>query len=359
MTSNFKLISALVKLGMFLSQFKNTDFEKNKDIPDLNDNHKDNFLNIIEKAEQKNPWFTPEFIRLALSSWGGLLKSSTLETWLGSYSIPANPESRKTIGLVMAGNLPLVGFHDFLTVLCSGHKIKAKLSSKDDVLLPAIVNVLTDIDPDLKESILFEEDFLKEIDAVIATGSDNSSRYFEYYFRKIPHIIRKNRNSVAVLSGKEKDEELKRLADDVFMYFGLGCRNVSMVYIPEGFQPTRLLDHFQHYHYLANHNKFANNHDYQKAILLVNSIKFLDNDFLVLREDESISSPVASLHFQFYKNKKELTQLLKRNSEKIQCVVSSPGFIENSVDFGNSQYPGLMDYADNVDSMKFLLNLYS
>jgi hypothetical protein len=357
--SSKKIISSLDVLGKFLAQFKSGEFKSDKSIADLNRIHKDNFLNIIEKAEQKNPWFTPENITSSFSAWSDLLDVAELENWLSTYTIPEYSDSSKTIGIVMAGNLPLVGFHDFLSVLLSGHKVNAKLSSKDDVLLPAIVKVLTQIDPDLNEKIYFEEEFLKGMDAVIATGSDNSSRYFDYYFKNIPHIIRKNRNSVAILKGSESDSDLKLLADDVFMYFGLGCRNVSMVYLPEGFPPTRLLDNFEHYHFLANHNKFANNHDYQKAILLVNSLDFLDNDFLILRENESLASPVATLHYQFYKNEKSLKNLLETNSEKLQCIVSKPGMVENSVDFGKSQFPDLKDYADNVDTMKFLLNLYT
>lgn len=354
-----KKISGFSKLGIFLSQFTDGKFTESDQMEDLNSEHKENFLNIIEKSCQHNPWFTPDFIYKSLEAWARLLRKEELNRWLLPYSKNYPLNKRYRVGLVMAGNIPLVGFHDFLSVLICGHIAHIKLSSKDEILLPAITGVLTSIDPDFDNQIEFTEEHLENIDAVIATGSDNSSRYFEYYFGKYPHIIRKNRNSIAILDGNESEEELKLLADDVFMYFGLGCRNISKVYLPQGFDPTVLLDNFDKYKFLGNHHKFVNNHDYQKAILLVNKIQFYDNDFLVLREDEKFSSPVGCLNYQFYNNPDALCEEMKLNREKIQCIVSHAEFVPQRTGFGKSQYPALNEYADNIDTIDFLLNLPS
>lgn len=354
-----KVISAFDTLGRFLGQFSENPFREDPELVDLNRYAKDNFLNIIEKTEYKNPWFTPWFIQTAFGAWSANLTEKKLRNWISAYSWPVTSGNPKRIGLILAGNIPMVGFHDFLSVIMSGHIARIKLSSKDDVILPAIRDVLLLLEPSLEERIEFPEEYLKNMDAVIATGSDNSSRYFDYYFGKYPNIIRKNRNSVAVLTGEETDKELQLLADDIFLYFGLGCRNVSKIYLPEGFDLKRLMDNFGHYQYLANHNKFVNNHDYQKAILLVNRNEFLDNDFLILRNAKSISSPVACLHYEFYNDRDALMQELNLNAGIIQCLVSAADFLHEKVEFGRSQFPELNEYADNMDTIKFLLNLYS
>lgn len=353
-------IKAFENLGHFLHQFSVEDFIPHPSLGNLNKAFKNKFEKALGEAEIKNPWFTAEFLRKSLKSYSMMLETDSLNQWAGQYDFNgARPENSSRVGLIMAGNIPLVGFHDFLCGMISGHKVIAKLSSKDAVLFPVIKEILVKLDSSFEERIEFTEEQITNFNAVIATGSDNSARYFEYYFGKYPHIIRKNRNSVAVLTGEESKSSLELLADDIFMYFGLGCRNVSKIYIPEGYDLTNLIDHFDIYSHLKNHNKFANNHDYHKAIFLIEQVKFLDNDFLIIREDSSLSSPVACLHYQYYENQESVLNDLKINANKIQCIVSEAEFITNKVLPGQSQFPSLNDYADNMDTMKFLINLYS
>lgn len=310
--------------------------------------------NVIIKAKVKNQWFTPENSRLALSAWADELRTEKLNAWLDNYSISENKP--KSIGIIMAGNLPLVGFHDLLTVLLSGNKALVKASSDDSELMTFAIDKLIEIEPEF--DVLIERvEKLTKPDAVIATGSNNTARYFEAYFGKYPNIIRKNRNSIAVLTGNETEEELKLLADDLFMYFGLGCRNVTKLYLPKGFDVNRIFAGIFHYSEIGHHNKYGNNYDYYRAIYLLNKEPFLENGFAVLRENEALGSPVAVINYAFYGNLESLKKVLKSVEEKIQCIVSSEQSIENRVAFGNSQKPGLDDYADGVDTMKFLLEL--
>ncbi|MEI9922101.1 MAG: acyl-CoA reductase [Bacteroidota bacterium] len=296
---------------------------------------------LYRHAGNNNAWFTPEQCDLALKGISKFLIKDKLEKWASGY--PVSNDAKK-VGVVMAGNIPLVGFHDLLCVLISGHHLAAKLSSQDKVLMRYVVEQLVKIEPRFKDSISFVER-LNDVDAVIATGSDNTSRYFEYYFRNKPHIIRKNRSSVAVLTGNETNDQLTALGKDVFSYFGLGCRNVSKLIVPEGYDFIRMLDLWEIYHDVANQHKYVNNYDYNKSILLVNRVPHLDNGFVLITENSALVSPISVL---YYANSGDL------NSDKIQCIVGSGN---NYVPFGKTQEPELTDYADNVDTLKFLTGL--
>jgi len=351
-------IHALTILGNFLQQFQPSGFIENPGVKKINSSFTNNVLNLIENIHIHNPWFTPEFVSFAISSIGSSLTEKNIRKWISSYpeleTINKNPHN---IGVIMAGNIPLVGFHDFISVLISGNKIIAKLSTKDDKLLSAISVILLTIEPRFNKFIYFEENQLKNIDAAIATGSDNTSRYFTYYFGNVPHIIRKNRNSTAILTGEESCSDLENLADDIFLYFGLGCRNVSKIYVPKNYLFPPLLDNFRHYAYLSNHNKYANNYDYHKAIFLIDRSQHFDTGFLLVKEDPSYSSPVGCLHYEFYNNPDELRERIIADTDKLQCVVSNSDLFTRGIAFGSSQKPMLWDYADNVDTLKFLLNL--
>ncbi|HQW93126.1 MAG TPA: acyl-CoA reductase, partial [Ferruginibacter sp.] len=272
-----------------------------------------------------------------------------LETWAAHYHLDDNVGGKNT-GIVMAGNIPLVGFHDFLCVFISGHKQTIKLSSKDDILLKHLVDIMTAWEPELKNDIRFA-DLLKGCDAYIATGSNNSARYFDLYFSKYPNIIRRNRTSVAVLTGNETMDELNMLADDIHQYFGLGCRNITQVFVPAGYDFIPLLGTFDKYKYFADHHKYKNNYDYQLSIALLNNIYYMTNGSTLLIENDAIFSAISQLHYQFYDDAKQVTARLKDN-EAVQCICGSGG-----IAFGQAQRPSLMDYADGVDTMQFLLTL--
>jgi len=312
----------------------------------------------MQKAEELNPWFTQNFILTAINNLGSALAKSKIEQWLSQYpELKKQVQTQQNIGVVNAGNIPLVGFHDFLTVLITGHHYQGKLSSKDKELPKVIQNILSDLEPRFKERIEFTEENLKDFDAIIATGSNNASRYFEYYFGKYPHIIRKNRSSAAVLTGDETDDELKALADDIFLYFGLGCRNVSKLYLPENFPVKRLFENMNHYEEVKQHHKYANNYEYNRTIYLMNKIPHFDNGFILLKEDFGFSSPIATVFYETYSDLERVKENLLAQQENLQCVVSNPDVIEQAVPYGKSQEPELWDYADNVDTMQFLLSL--
>jgi hypothetical protein len=257
----------------------------------------------------------------------------------------------------MAGNIPMVGLHDLICVLASGNHALIRLSSSDGILIPAVLKVLCNINPEFENKFSFVEGPLKNFDAIIATGSNNSSRYFDYYFGKYPHIIRKNRNGVAVLTGHETENDFKKLADDIFMYFGMGCRNVSKLYVPEGYNTEDIFQYFNDYSFLADLHKYRNNYDYQKSILLINRVKHLDNGFLLLKEDKSIMSPISVIHTETYHSAESLNHELQSKKDQIQCTVSTSRDIDSSIPPGRSQFPELWDYADGVDTLRFLLNL--
>ncbi len=301
---------------------------------------------IIGKQFVLNGWFTKENVLQSLKALGNQLTVENLSIWTSTYSYSDNP---KKIGIIMAGNIPLVGFHDFLCVLLSGNTAVAKLSSDDNTLLPALAEQLIQYTPSLKERINFSFGKLGEIDAIIATGSDNSTKYFEQYFGHYPHLFRKNRTSIAILTGNETKEELTALGKDIFSYFGLGCRNVSHLLVPNGFDLNRFFEAIVDYHPIVNHHKYANNYDYNKAVYLMNLMELLDNNFMLLRESEELFSPLSMVHYQYYTTTEEVNNYLTQNTENIQAIVG-----HDFIPFGEAQAPKLNDYADGVDVMKWL-----
>jgi len=344
-------INAFVKLGEFLSQFKQDDIKKN-DAVMANDLFFDGFKHQIKLAKEHNGWFTQNNILFSLESWANALTNRNINKWIDKYNF--NIKNPKKVAIIMAGNIPLVGFHDFLSVLISGHSVLVKQSSNDKHLLPFLAKYLEVVEPGFKGKIKFTEEKLKDFDAVIATGSDNTARYFEYYFKDKPSIIRKNRNSVAVLTGNETKEHLKALSDDIFRYYGLGCRNVSKIFVPNNYNFDAFFAAVYKWHPIINESKYANNYDYNKAVYLMSEFDMLENGFLMIKEDKSYTSPIATLFYEYYENSKELEQKLADSKDNIQCIVAS-GFSKNEIDFGKTQKPQLWDYADNVDTVEFLL----
>lgn len=313
--------------------------------------HEENWELEKQRAQSENNWFIPEFVNLAVATIvQNYLQPGSLDKLTDTYNLANENPSPKKVGIVMAGNIPLVGFHDFLCVFISGNIACIKPSSKDEVLIKHLIQQLIEWEPILANSIILSG-LLKNCDAYIATGSNNSSRYFEYYFQKYPHIIRKNRTSVAVLKGNESRSELDKLADDVHLYFGLGCRNVTKLYVPENYDFIPLLDAFKKYHYLINHNKYKNNYDYNLSLHLLNNRFYMTNGNILLVEDHSPFSPISQVHFEYYKNVEEARKKLHDN-EAIQCVVS-----DETTGFGKAQLPQVCDYADGIDTMAFLKEL--
>ncbi len=305
---------------------------------------------LINNQHLTNPWFTPGNVRSAVKAIADELTEGNLVSWTEAYPFLKNETVARNVGIVMAGNIPLVGFHDFLTVLITGNNVVAKASSKDKDLIMFISGILFSINAEFGEKVSFTDGLLKGFDIIIATGSDNSSRYFEYYFGKYPHIIRKNRNSIAILNGNETETELASLGSDIFSYFGLGCRNVSKIYLPEGYDTDKLALAWNDYAWVADHNKYANNYDYNRAIYMVNREQFKDTGFVLLKESRSVSSPVAVLYYGFYRDINDLHTEIANNNDKIQCIVG-----KNNVPFGMAQRPRLWDYADGIDTVEFLL----
>ncbi len=317
-----------------------------------------NLVQLINTIQQQNGWFTPDSVSKALLSLGESLKREKLEKWVSGYQNSFEKfNAPKTVAVIMAGNVPAVGFHDFLSVLISGHRILAKLSSDDDKLMPAIAAILTTLEPEFEDRITFTSEFLKDFDAVIATGSNNSSRYFEYYFGKYPNIIRKNRNGVALLSGLETREELNGLADDIFLYYGMGCRNVARLFIPVNYDFNPFLEVLASRTEVVDNNKYFNNYEYNKAIFLVNSINHFDTENILLTENEQYASPVSVLHYSYYQTPETLKNEIMVNNHQIQCVVTNLNFPANKVTFGQTQSPELWDYADGIDTLQFLLSI--
>jgi hypothetical protein len=321
-------------------------------IKNLSDNEKGE---LFWRAENKNSWFTSSSCQSALNGIVLMITEDKLNKWLSGYG-GIEPESPKSVGIMMAGNIPAVGFHDLMTVLISGNKACVKLSSADEVLMKWIIQSLIAIEPRISDFISIEE-MLKGKDAYIATGSDNSSRYFNYYFGKYPSIIRRNRTSIAVLSGSESTQELQDLGKDIFQYFGLGCRNVSKIFIKSKDQLQHLLDSLEIFSRVMNHHKYLNNYDYNKSILLVNREDHLDNGFLLVRETNEMISPIAVLFYEIYSDLTQLQIRLGELKENIQCIVSNPEYYEGAVPFGGAQEPEVWDYADGVDTLGFLQGL--
>lgn len=351
-------IEAFALLGDFLRQFAGNEPSENKtaELKVVNQTHYSHITRLIHETHFYNAWFTPENVKHALTSIATVLQYDKLHHWTGKYPGLQHTPKVKRIGTIMAGNIPLVGFHDFLCILIAGHQFAGKLSSKDDKLLKAVAQVLIDIEPEFKPRIQFIEGHLTNPDAVIATGSDNTARYFEYYFKKYPNIIRRNRNSIAIINGNETKERLKLLADDVFLYFGLGCRSISKIYIQNIF-PEQILDAFRKYQSVIHHNKYANNYNYQRAIHAMGRIPFLDNGFILMKEANPLSSPVGVLHYEKYTDINKLQSQLEKLKNQIQCIVSDIHEIKNRVSLGESQHPELNDYADGIDTIEFLCSI--
>lgn len=307
----------------------------------------------IQSVQNSNAWFTLENIEKSVLSFAEMLNDGDVEQWFKTVQFSSVP---KKVGLILAGNIPMVGFHDVLCVLATGNIALIKLSSSDDQLIKLIITELIRIEPAFNDRIEYVER-LKDFDAVIATGSNNSSRYFDFYFSKVPNIIRKNRNSVAILDGTESEEDIKKLGNDIFDYFGLGCRNVSKLYYPKGYDIAKFYEGIEGYQNIINHFKYQNNYDYNKSIYLVNMAKHFDNGFLLLKEDESLTSPLAVLFYQEYENLAEVEEQLKAQSENIQCVISKADINLPKFSFGESQHPKLWDYADLVNTIAFLNKL--
>ncbi|AYB34254.1 acyl-CoA reductase [Chryseolinea soli] len=312
----------------------------------------DALQSLAWKTRNENSWFTEDSVRMAVSGIAKFLSVESLRRWTSAYDLESI--APKKIAVVMAGNIPLVGFHDFLCVLIAGHSILIKRSSKDSALIQFVVDKLVGIEPRFAAQITFSEQ-LKGFDAIIATGSDNASRYFEYYFSKYPHIIRKNRTSVAVLDGTESDDDVNRLGIDVFSYFGLGCRNVSKLFVPTGYPLANVLRPWESFREIVNHHKYANNYDYQKSVLLVSQTAFLDNGSVILQENQKLVSPISVVYYEYYESVAALRLLLEQSKDKIQCVVGDSK--EAKMKFGQSQFPEVGDYADQIDTLQFLIAL--
>lgn len=330
-------IQALVQLGSLLNKHVDLKCEMDSEL-EL----------AINRASVYNGWFTPKNIRKALASIVDMLSEEHLKAWSGAYKL----EGDKRVAIIMAGNIPLVGFHDLLSVLISGHSALVKMSSDDNQLLPVIVEELKTIEPSFVDKIQFTKDKMENFDAVIATGSDNSARYFEHYFGKFPNIVRKSRTSVAILDGTESKKELEGLANDVFQYFGLGCRSISKLFLPKDYNLNLLFNAFYSYKEVIDNKKYGNNFDYNKAVYLMGQHEITENGFLIMKQETALKSPVSVLHYELYDDLDLIHSLVADYQEKIQCVVGK-GFVP----FGKAQCPSLEDYADGIDTMAFLQSL--
>jgi len=308
----------------------------------------------IDLAYKYNTWFTEDSVKKALNEWSKQLNYNSLKNWTDQYKI--EDKSEKKIAIIMAGNLPLVGFHDLLCGLIMNFHCIVKLSSDDKILIPFIVEYLDSIVPGIKNQVKFTTNPIKDFNGVIATGSNNSFKYFEYYFGNYPNLLRKTRHSIAVLDGKETEMDLKKLGNDIFTYFGMGCRSVSKLLVPKGYDFDLLFNAFFDFKEIINHNKYVNNYDYNKAVYLMSEQKFIENGFIILKEDEKLGSPIGCLFFEYYENPKDLNAYISDIKDSLQCVVSNLNIL-NSTSFGSSQRPKIDDYADNTNTLDFLLKI--
>jgi hypothetical protein len=341
-------IDAFVKLGELFRNFPDrgagADMEK--------------LRAAAEQAQIWNPWFIQDSIRHAVQSLGAVMTREKLNEWINPYRQKINnTDHPKTVAIVMAGNIPLVGFHDFLSVLITGNKVIAKLSSQDAKLLPAMAEILAGYHSGWNDKITLTSELLPSFDAIIATGSNNSSRYFEFYFGKYPNIIRKNRNSIAIITGDETDEELAGLADDILLYFGMGCRSISKVYIPSGYDLSRLSEHFGKYEQYRYHNKYRNNYDYFKSIYIINRVPFIDTGDILFAENTALASPISVVFYEHFDDIALLSKQIVELESQLQCVVchKPPGI--SRVLPGEAQQPELWDYADGINTLDFLTGL--
>lgn len=329
-------IKSFVKLGHIIANIPSEQFDE-----------------LAIAAQNQNNWFIPENVRESFSGIAQYLDEEKIRKWLSKYAVETVDQMPMKIGVIAAGNIPMVGFHDVLSVLISGHSLMLKMSSDDSILMQFVIDRLFEIEPEFKDRIEVVER-LNNADAYIATGSDNSARYFKYYFKDKPNVIRANRSSAVVLSGNESVEDIQNLGRDIFQYYGLGCRNISKAFVPKGYDFKFLLDSLNDWEWIGDHHKYRNNYDYNKSIYLVNSEPHLDNGFLLIRESEEMVSPISVLYYQEYDDESQLQELLKSNESKIQCIVGSA---ESQIPFGQAQYPELWDYADGVDTIEFLVSL--
>ncbi len=346
-------INAFVKLGSFIGQFSSKEFKKKDNVPH-NDMFFDGFKHQLKLANESNGWFTPKNIQFALKGWSESLCPEQLNKWLTSYAM--DTVTPRKVAIIMAGNIPLVGFHDFLSVLISGHEVLVKQSSNDKHLLPFLAKYLEYVEPGFKGTMKFTEGKMENFDAVIATGSNNTARYFEYYFKDKPSIIRKNRNSVAILTGNESEEDMLNLSEDIFRYYGLGCRNVSKLFVPKNYDFDAFFKAMYPWNAIINEAKYANNYDYNKAVYLMSEFNMLENGFLMIKEDSSHASPIATVFYEYYDDSTLLKEKVEKEADNIQCVVSK-NFMKREIQFGNTQKPALWDYADNRDTIEFLLKI--
>jgi len=339
---------SLAKLGEIMTHFgSNRPWEGFE--TGLTEDEHNAFNELIENMKHYNGWYSKDMVRKSLLQLGTVLTQDNLHDWTSHYEYNTEP---KTIAIIMAGNIPLVGFHDFLCVLCSGNRVLAKMSSDDNKLLPALANIMFSFTPELEERVQFAEGKIVDFDAVIATGSDSSAVYFEQYFSSYPHIFRKNRTSIAVLTGKESKNDLEKLGMDIFDYYGRGCRNVSHLLLPKGYRIDSFFEGIVKMGDVINNKKYGNNYDYNKAVHLMNQEKLLDNNFVLLKESKELFSPLGMIHYHFYDSKEEVESYITGNKQKIQCVVGHSG-----IPFGQTQCPKLNDYADDVDTMTWLSQL--
>ncbi|MBL4707438.1 MAG: acyl-CoA reductase [Flavobacteriales bacterium] len=343
---------ALSELGIFfqeaVAEYKGESIKtKHVELTEL----RNQLVNTIDSVKHENGWFTSESVLSALEAWTVSLQEDKIDKWLSPYLF--DNISSKKVGIIMAGNLPLVGLHDALCVLVSGNQLYAKLSSKDRGLMIITLNALKSLTKEWSSSIVLTEN-MKEIDVLIATGSDNSARYFDYYFREKKRLIRKNRTSIAVLNGNETEQELEGLSHDIFTHYGLGCRNVTKLYVPKNYDLDHVFKALFPYKEIANHNKYANNYDYNKAIYLLNKVELIENGFILFKEDEGLHSPVGVLFYEFYDSLDDLEHIMEQNKDSIQCIVTNEN-LKDGISFGKAQAPELWDYADGVDTIEFLL----
>ncbi|CAM1353236.1 MULTISPECIES: acyl-CoA reductase [Tenacibaculum] len=346
-------IKAFSELGSFLSQFSSEKMAQKENVLH-NDLFFEGFKHQLKIAGENNTWFTSDNLFFATQSWAEALTFDNLTQWTKNEQLGKGIS--KNVAVIMAGNIPLVGFHDFLSVLIAGHSITVKQSSNDKHLLPFLAKYLEYVSPELKGKIVFTNEKLTTFDAVIATGSNNTARYFEYYFKNKPNIIRKSRNSVAVITGNETEGDLESLSDDIFKYFGLGCRSVSKLFVPKNYNFDSFFKGMYKRHEIINNAKYANNYDYNKAVYLMSEFDILENGFLMIKEDKSYASPIASVFYEYYDNSDDLKIKLFQDKEQIQCITSN-NFIENEIPFGHTQKPKLWDYADGINTLDFLTNL--
>jgi Acyl-CoA reductase (LuxC) len=331
----------------------------------------ENLETVVRKTASHNAWFTEANQWKAIAEIrAAFLQKDTLETWIVPYypknkiqnnsSNTFNTEGLppKTVALILAGNIPLVGFHDIISVFLTGHKSLIKTSDKDPFFIPFMIAQLAQLNVPVDQYFIVSKGHLKDFDAVIATGSNNSARYFDAYFGKYPNIIRKNRNALGILRGDETSEDLAQLGEDIFTYFGLGCRNVSKIYVPKNYNFNPLLEALHEFNQLVLHDKYKNNFDYQFTLTILNNVKHHANGCIILTENTAITSPISTLFYEYYDSFEQLSMDLLARKEEIQCVVSK-NKIEGlpCFDFGEAQKPSLNDYADGEDTIQFLLGL--